>query len=128
MEIRPNVLGAPRSVDVCPGALFAEVFHHQRPDTEAYRLTKNLSHDTDQANRTTREHQEFDAADNVLVVMAHARGLLGEEAGMEFFPPGTLNHGKREGVVERVVWLFLRDFTHAAENGMVQGTSWKMES
>ena len=70
--------------------------------------------------------QEFDAAENVLVVIAHDTAPLVKESGFTFFPNGTLNEWKKDRLDERIRWTFLEDFAQAAESGEKQGT--KMEA
>ncbi|KIX94713.1 uncharacterized protein Z520_09403 [Fonsecaea multimorphosa CBS 102226] len=104
----------------CPGAAFCDVFHHGKPNKEVYMLTKNFSHDTDRANLTIKYLEEFDAADNVFVIIAHDTDLLSKEAEIVFYPNGTLNDWKAKRLDEKARWLFLRDFAEAADKGLKQ--------
>jgi glyoxylase-like metal-dependent hydrolase (beta-lactamase superfamily II) len=108
----------------CPGsgAAFCQVFRHNRPDQEVYTLTKNFSHDTDRANLTIKYLEEFDAADNVFVIIAHDTFLLHKEAEIDFFPHGTLNDWKAKRLNEKARWLFLKDFAEAVDKGLKQET------
>ncbi|OAL33180.1 hypothetical protein AYO20_07497 [Fonsecaea nubica] len=111
-------------VGLCPGsgAAFCDVFAHKKPDQEVYRLTKNFSHDTDRANLTIKYLEEFDAADNVFVIIAHDTFLLHKESEVEFFPRGSLNDWKAKRLNEKARWLFLKDFADAAQQGLKQAT------
>jgi glyoxylase-like metal-dependent hydrolase (beta-lactamase superfamily II) len=113
-----------KSRSFCPGsgAAFCQVFHHNRPDQEVYTLTKNFSHDTDRANLTIKYLEEFDAADNVFVIIAHDTFLLHKEAEIDFFPHGTLNDWKAKRLNEKARWLFLKDFAEAVDKGLKQET------
>ncbi|KIW88410.1 uncharacterized protein Z519_10979 [Cladophialophora bantiana CBS 173.52] len=138
-EYRPTkYLPLPKKIDLdmssstiksrgfCPGSLsgaaFCDVFNHHQPDQEVYILAKNFSHDTDRANLTIQYLEEFDAADNVFVIIAHDTFLLQKEAEIDFFPHGTLNDWKAKRLNEKARWLFLKDFAEAAEKGLKQET------
>jgi hypothetical protein len=54
----------------------------------------------------------FDACENVLVVLAHDKSLL----GVVDLVPTEVNEWKRKGWKEAGRWRFLRDFTDAACN------------
>ncbi|EFX03459.1 metallo-beta-lactamase superfamily protein [Grosmannia clavigera kw1407] len=70
-------------------------------------------------------HHEFDAADNVLVIIAHDSAPLMPSSGFQFFPDGTLNNWKKDKLDEKIRWSFLTDFSHAVENGLKQETTLK---
>jgi glyoxylase-like metal-dependent hydrolase (beta-lactamase superfamily II) len=123
LPLPKNITPSPiKSKSVCPGSLFASVPNHQKPNKEFYQLAKNFSHDTDQANQTIHDLEEFDAAENVFVVIAHDPVMLQKEAEIDFFPNGTLNGWKANKLNEKARWLFLKDFAEAAAQGKTQGT------
>lgn len=130
-EYKPTeYLPLPKNIDpspikgksVCPGALFEKVHRDQSATKEFYVLAKNFPHVYDQAEQCIHDLQEFDAADNVFVIIAHDSTLLEKEAGIEFFPKGTLNGWREKNLAEKVRWMFLKDFAVAAEEGKTQGT------
>ncbi|OAP64179.1 hypothetical protein AYL99_00151 [Fonsecaea erecta] len=123
-KIDLNVSGVSRirSQGFCPGSVFCDVFHHHKPNQEVYILTKNFSHDTDRANLTIKYLEEFDASDDVFVIIAHDTHLLSKEAGVEYFPHGTLNDWKAKRLNQKARWLFLKDFADAADKGLKQAT------
>lgn len=65
-----------------------------------------------EAERTIGKVMEFDANDNVFVLMAYDNSLL---VILEFFPPSA-NNFKRKGWKEKSRLLFLRDFVGALED------------
>lgn len=97
---------------LCPGSLF-EQMHPQQSVTEPfYKVSDKIPHSHAQAEKTVRDLEEFDAAENVLVVIAHDASLLG--GPMEFFPR-TLNSWQEKDLASKVRWAFLRDFGFAVE-------------
>lgn len=60
--------------------------------------------------------QAFDAAHNVLVVIAHDATILDQTIGLEWFPHGTLKNWKAANSAEKVRWMFLKDFVPAVEH------------
>lgn len=130
-EHRPTkYLPLPRTIDPspvrsrahCPGSVFTDLFHHKQPNQEVYQLAANFSHDTDLAVQTIHILEEFDAAENVFVITAHDDALLQKEAGVEFFPKGSLDDWKAKRLNEKSRWLFLKDFSEAVEKGLKQDT------
>ncbi|KAI9689758.1 MAG: hypothetical protein M1822_009640 [Bathelium mastoideum] len=100
-------------MSVCPGALFQE--HHPDPDPHAaatapfYLPNDVISHDVDLAKWTIAGLQEFDAAEEVFVVLAHDEQLLGV---VDMFP-ATADEWKEKGYAEMARWRFLGDFGDA---------------
>ncbi len=109
-------LSHPKRRGMCPGALLEKLHcHHRKSSTQPiYQITEKLANNIDQAHETAHYMEEFDAAENVLVVIAHDPALLEKDAGVEFFP-GTFNGWKEKQVAEKVRWTFLGDFVQAAE-------------
>ncbi|OAP60316.1 hypothetical protein AYL99_05318 [Fonsecaea erecta] len=60
--------------------------------------------------------QEFDAADDVFVVVAHDASLLDPRVGVDWFPDGTLRHWKQKDCARKARWRFLEDLTPAVEH------------
>ena len=59
--------------------------------------------------------EEFDAADNVTVIVAHDSSLKSDGLGLEWFPHGTMKQWKKNGCAEKARWGSLSDLTKAAE-------------
>jgi hypothetical protein len=58
----------------------------------------------------------FDGCEDVLIVLAHDKSLLG---AVDFFFPSEANEGKRKGWKEAGRWRFLEEFIDAACNASV---------
>jgi glyoxylase-like metal-dependent hydrolase (beta-lactamase superfamily II) len=107
---------------ICPGSLFRSVHRDNSDNAEFYKMAANFPHVYDQAEQTIHDMQEFDAAQNVLVIIAHDPAPLQERSGFKFFPNGNLNEWKKDRLDERIRWSFLEDFSHAVELGAQQDT------
>ncbi|KAL9094684.1 MAG: hypothetical protein Q9165_002954 [Trypethelium subeluteriae] len=100
----------------CPGTLFQRL-HRHHPDATAsatqpfYTVTQHLAHDLAQANWTIDGLKEFDAAPEVLVVLAHDEWVRGV---LDFFPR-ALHAWWERGWGEEVRWRFLGDFETGVE-------------
>lgn len=109
----------------CPGALFQKLHRHQ-PDAHAsatepfYLVTPHLAEDLAQANWTIDGLKEFDAAEDVFVVLAHDEQLLDL---VDFFP-ATVDGWRAKGYAEKARWRFLGDFEAAVEG--VRGSEGKL--
>ncbi|KAL1998353.1 hypothetical protein VTN02DRAFT_6354 [Thermoascus thermophilus] len=111
-EIVPNPYDE-ASPTPCPCRLFEKIHPHpERYRTEPfYRIRVNedgtsVAADVEVAMQSIRRLQEFDAAENVLVVCAHDATLVGV---VDVFP-AKANDWKRAGWMERGRWRFLRDW------------------
>ncbi|KAF2232483.1 Metallo-hydrolase/oxidoreductase [Viridothelium virens] len=100
----------------CPGTAFQRL-HRCHLDATAsatqpfYTVTRHLAHDLAQANWTIDGLKEFDAAPEVLVVLAHDEWLRGV---LDFFPR-RLDAWWERGWGEEVRWRFLGDFETGLE-------------
>lgn len=78
--------------------------------------TPDYTHDVNECCRSVNGIAEFDASDQVLVLIAHDHTMLsiftGEEDGGIgwFFPKMPLNDWKDADLKKRGKWLFLKDF------------------
>jgi hypothetical protein len=115
-ELNPSSVAAFQGV--CPGRVFEAIHPQKRGDTPYHELTDGVPFDKEEANRSIGGMQEFDAAENVLVVIAHDGSLLHPEAGMEWFPEGTQKDWKKD-LARKARWGFLREFEKAV--GKVSG-------
>lgn len=107
-EITPNPLQAPfASTSACPGSIF-EAVHPERSSTKPfYRLVDGGVHsNAADAQKSVDDMQEFDAAENVLVAIAHDRSLYDL---YEYFPKEA-NGWRQKGWKGESRWRFLRDF------------------
>ncbi|OAP59204.1 hypothetical protein AYL99_06502 [Fonsecaea erecta] len=117
-----------RTGGVCPGALFEKLHRDQSATKEFYVLAANFSHEHSQAEQTIHYLQEFDAAPNVLCLIAHDTAVLDPAAGVPFFPHGTLNKWKKNRIDEKIRWSFLKDFADAVDRGVRQSDISTMEA
>jgi glyoxylase-like metal-dependent hydrolase (beta-lactamase superfamily II) len=91
----------------CPGAYMVENVHPKRSATQPfYDVAQGFSHDHEEAVRSIRKLEEFDASDDVLMCIAHDHTLLGN---VDFYPK-TINDWKAKGYGEKVRWTFCSDF------------------
>ncbi|KAK3301788.1 beta-lactamase-like protein [Chaetomium strumarium] len=120
-SLRPNrhlplpayVSPAPFSVpphlpgSVCPRAVL-EAIHPERSRTAPYysRLSQAPDRDVAKAEATLDKMVAFDASEDVFVVIAHDKSLLGV---VDFFPRSA-NEWKEKGWKEAGKWRFLEDF------------------
>jgi hypothetical protein len=111
---------------ICPGSLFQSLHRDDAANVEFYEMATNFPHAYDEAEQTIHDMQEFDAANNVLVVIAHDPAPLEERSGFKFFPDGNLNGWRKDRLDENIRWSFLEDFAHAIETSAKQST--KIES
>ena len=122
-EFRPTTyLPLPRSISlggltrsalgVCPGSWLQEIHHHKRPDEPFYRVRKGFSYNDEDCEQTIMNMTAFDAADNVLVVIAHDPSLL--ENSFPMFP-AIANHWRQADFAQRLRWAFIKDFQQAVQ-------------
>lgn len=123
-EFRPSeYLPLPKSIDpspmkklherhggVCPGHLLQQVHFEQSANKSYYLVKKSFAHDLEQCNWTIEGLQEFDAQDNVLMVLAHDDSVLDV---LDFFPKEANDWHSKE-LAQKSRWRFLKDFETAA--------------
>lgn len=96
------------SPEQCPGALFQSYL--TSPNAPFFTVAPGpLFPDHDAAMLTVRKIQELDAADNVLVLMAHDLSLRDK---IPLFPE-TINGWRVSGLKTKTRWLFCNDFLSA---------------
>lgn len=76
-------------------------------------MTSLLSHDKQVADWTIEGLGEFDAHDNVLLLLAHDDAVV-DPAQFDFYPK-SLNDWHQQGIGRKVKWLFLGDFEPAVQ-------------
>ncbi len=114
-EISPNPLD-PGSGKPCSGELFEAIHRHQSGSEPFFEVAvlgdgKGVAHDAEEATRTIRKLEAFDACPDVFVVIAHDDAILDV---VDVFPRDA-NGWKVKGWAEKVRWAFLRDFKKAVD-------------
>ncbi|OCL06121.1 Metallo-hydrolase/oxidoreductase [Glonium stellatum] len=107
----PSPLTPHQPHSVCLGSLFTAIHPASSPTEPFFDIAPGLPHDIDEARRSIRGMEQFDAHENILVVIAHDESLLGL---MEMFPK-SLNAWSETELKERGKWAFLADFSEAVE-------------
>ncbi|KAK5046778.1 hypothetical protein LTR84_007131 [Exophiala bonariae] len=122
-EFRPTeYLPLPKTLDpspmsgarmsVCPGAWLQEIHHEKKSNEPFYRVKQGFSYHAEDCERTIAKMSEFDAADNVLVIIAHDTSLL--EEGFPMFPDFA-NDWLSNDFARKLRWCFVKDFQKAIE-------------
>lgn len=121
-EIRPSdQLPLPQTIDLilpglsrrpCPGAELEalQTSHGRKPNEPFFDPAMGLS--IEEAIRTIKKTQTFDADDNVLFIYAHD-GTVREVADLF---PHKANDWKVKGWRDKMLWAFLNDFHVALSN------------
>jgi glyoxylase-like metal-dependent hydrolase (beta-lactamase superfamily II) len=104
-EIKPNPLPQLHAGS-CPGALFQAVHPTNSATEPFYQMPKTSTVNLDAAHESIRKLELFDAAENVLVIIAHDLSILGQ---IDFFPE-SINAWNEKGYGEKVRWQFLEGF------------------
>lgn len=120
-EIQPSPLK--RKQPVCPGHLLADINPHQKADVPFYYVTSSFANDKKLADWTIDGLGEFDAQENVLMLMAHDDAVV--DPGQIDFYPKTLNEWYQKGIKEKIKWLFLGDLEDALETKEKGGEPFK---
>ncbi|KAH8901642.1 metallo-beta-lactamase superfamily protein [Thozetella sp. PMI_491] len=94
--------------------------HGGEDDSFVFMGADTCHHVYDAAVQSIHDMQEFDAAKNVLVLIAHDTAPLKRSSGFKFFPSGDLNNWKQDRLDDNIRWTFLEDFPTAVENGAQQ--------
>jgi glyoxylase-like metal-dependent hydrolase (beta-lactamase superfamily II) len=91
----------------CPGSLFQDI-HPKKSRTEPfYELPNPKNADTvHEAIRSQRKMREFDANENVLVLVAHDA----DASSVINMWPQTVDDWKSQGWKQKLTWAFLKDF------------------
>ncbi|KAK5701106.1 hypothetical protein LTR17_022869 [Elasticomyces elasticus] len=113
-----------RGQSICPGHLLQDINPHGSATKPMYYVTSLLSHDKKIADWTIDGLGEFDAHENVLLLLAHDDAVV-DPPQFDFYPK-PLNDWHEKGVAKKVKWMFLGDLEEAAkakEKG-VQAFAW----
>ena len=121
-DIRPSPLPV-LYPETCPGSAFASIHRFRRegvsPEDDIDALThpfcfpiEEASYNVEEARQSVEYLSEFDAHEDILVMIAHDSSML---EVVDFFPEGTANAWKQKGWREKGMWRFLADFTVAVK-------------
>lgn len=94
-------------MDLHPSNSITEPFYHvaDLPDG------KSMYDNPPEAQQSLSKLEEFDGSENVFTIIAHDGSLFDS---LNFFPK-TLNNWKSDGLRERGMWSFLKNFKNAVE-------------
>jgi glyoxylase-like metal-dependent hydrolase (beta-lactamase superfamily II) len=98
---------------ICPGHLLQEIHPNNAADKPFYHVTESFAHDKKVADWTIDGLGEFDAHENVLLLLAHDDAVV-DPALLDFFPKEA-NDWYQKGLGRKVKWMFLGDFEEAVE-------------
>lgn len=111
-ELSPSPFSIPPHAEgtICQGALL-EAIRPSHSSTEPYyaRLADATGRDVPEAEATIEKMIDFDASEDVFVIIAHDKGLLDV---IDFFPKKA-NEWKEKGWKDAGRWRFLEDFKGA---------------
>lgn len=110
-EIKPSPLK--RRAGVCPGHLLQDIHPDGAADKPFYNVTASFAHNKEVADWTIEGLGEFDAHENVLLLLAHDDSVIDPDQ-LDFYPQ-TINDWHKKDVAKKVKWLFLGDFEEAVE-------------
>lgn len=97
----------------CPGHLLQDA-HRTKSATEPYYLcTPGFAHDLDVCNWTIEGLQEFDASENVFLIVAHDDSLA-QVVGDSLYPD-SVSDWQHKKLAKKAKWNFLKDFEGAVE-------------
>lgn len=102
-----------RRAPACPGHLLQDINPHKAADKPFYYVTKSFAHDKSLADWTLDGLGEFDAQDNVLLLVAHDPAIV-DPAQLDFYPQ-PLNDWHAKGIAKKIKWLFLADFEESLD-------------
>ncbi|KAK5046739.1 hypothetical protein LTR84_007500 [Exophiala bonariae] len=97
---------------ICPGDVMQKLHFKNDACSPFYDVSQDFPLNREQLLSTIDKMQEFDAAPNVFVVLAHDQTLL--DMGMDMFPK-SVNDWKSKAYDVEGRWGFLNDFAKAAE-------------
>jgi len=95
----------------CPGELLLKIHPKHNATEPFYEVGSGVSYDAREAASSIHKMEEFDAADNVFVIIAHDESLLHE---LDFFPK-KINDWAKKDMAVKSRWLFVKDFAKALE-------------
>lgn len=110
-ELNPSPLK--RKAPSCPGHLMQDIHPHGKADKPFYYVTESFAHHKPTADWTIDGLGEFDAYENVLMLMAHDDAAI-DPPELDFYPQ-PMNDWHEKGVGKKLKWMFLGDFDEALE-------------
>lgn len=120
-EFRPSeYLPLPKEVSLspdsdnkpsCPGRLLQEIHYNQSAKEPYYEVTESFAHDLQKCHWTVQGLQEFDASDDMLLIIAHDASVLG---ALDFFPD-SMNNWREKDLDKKARWRFVGDFEEAVD-------------
>lgn len=96
-----------RGVQVHPGEALQQLQRNKDATEPFFEVSPVMLADAAAAQETVRKITEFDAADNIFVVLAHDGSLKGH---IDMFPQ-AINGWRARGLKSTTRWLFCKDFT-----------------
>ncbi|KAF2772845.1 hypothetical protein EJ03DRAFT_324393 [Teratosphaeria nubilosa] len=109
--------------NVCPGELLQSINPHNAPDRHFYYVTRYFADDKEMADWTIDGLTEFDAHENVLLLLAHDDAVV-DPPEFDMYPK-SMNDWYEKGIAKKVKWLFVRDFEEAIESKEKGGEAFK---
>lgn len=106
-QITPSPI--PQYKPSCPGHLLQDIHRNKSAQEPFFEVTESFPDDPEQCNWSIEGIQEFDASEDILVVVAHDENLLG---ALDFFP-NSINHWKENDLDKKARWRFLGEFKDA---------------
>ncbi|TKX20649.1 hypothetical protein C1H76_7035 [Elsinoe australis] len=107
-ELAPSPVGGRA---VCPGGLLQKAHRSGSATEPFYLVTEKFAHDLGQCNWSIEGVEEFDAHENVFVLIAHDDHVVD---ALDLFPK-SMNDWYEKGLAKKVKWTFLKDFAGAVE-------------
>lgn len=93
----------------CPGEILQRIQRNKRADESFYVPSEGFNQDEQKAIDTIGKLEEFDASDNVLMVLSHDSSLLDQ---IPLYPK-DINDWYEQSLGEKARWLFVKDFSEA---------------
>ena len=121
-EINPTPFK--RRAGICPGHLLQDIHPHGAADKPFYYVTESFAHHKATADWTIDGLGEYDANENVLLLLAHDDAIV-DPPKIDFYPE-SINDWYKNKVAQKIKWLFLGDFESAVEEKQKggQALSW----
>jgi len=108
-NINPSPL---KSMTLCPGHLLQGIHREKNPTKPYYLVTEAFAHDLKVCNWTIDGLQEFDAAENVFLLVAHDESVM----DIVDFYPKDMNDWFEKDHARKSKWRFLADYEEAIKD------------
>lgn len=116
LPLPTNITPSPypiRFPSACPGHLFETIHPDRKANAPYYHIGGAITMDKETAQETIGLMQQFDALDNVFVIIAHDGTLRDPEVGVKFWPSDSLRDWKEKDYRVKARWTFLKDLAGA---------------